>query len=192
MTRARWRSSLLTSVALHLGALLPLVAALGFSDAGLGHDLPSLEVHLSSGGSKATARPRVTGSPQDVTSPAVAAQDSSQPSEGSQEGTQEFGGGHAALDYLGRIASELARSKHYPRAARLQGMEGKVVVEFSIAADGAVDRAELVESSAHELLNRAALDLILAKRRFPSPPQGMTTPLTLRVPIHFRLQDARG
>jgi protein TonB len=44
----------------------------------------------------------------------------------------------------------------YPQRARERGIEGKVGVKLWVAANGTVDRAEVVKSSGSDLLDRAA------------------------------------
>lgn len=49
----------------------------------------------------------------------------------------------------------------YPQRARERGVEGKVGVKVWVAADGAVDRAEVVQSSGSDLLDQAAQESAL-------------------------------
>jgi len=54
----------------------------------------------------------------------------------------------------------------YPDIAKRWGHEGIVVIEIFIAADGTVERVELLESSGYMELDDAAMQVILAKWKF--------------------------
>jgi TonB family protein len=59
-----------------------------------------------------------------------------------------------------RIDAAVEARKTYPEAARRRGTEGLVRLRLSVAEDGSLITARLVESSGSPLLDRAALDLI--------------------------------
>ena len=115
---------------------------------------------------------------------------SEDPSDLTGEAASDTTGGLAPRDYFQRLLAEIARHKRYPRLARVRGWEGRVVVEFTVGADGRVERVNLQNGSPHAILNEAALDLIRSRERFEAPPAGSATPLVLRVPVVYSLQGA--
>lgn len=74
----------------------------------------------------------------------------------------------------------------YPRASRRRGEEGEVVVEFGVGTDGSCREVNVLHSSGHALLDRAAEEAI-ARWRFQ--PGGRPAVTRHRVRIRFRLKD---
>jgi protein TonB len=87
-------------------------------------------------------------------------------------------------DYVGRLLARLERFREYPRSARLRRIEGQVVLELSIMADGQIASARVVAGSGHAALDDAALDMVRRAAPAPVPHDG---PLALRVPVMFAL-----
>ena len=71
----------------------------------------------------------------------------------------------------------------YPRAAYLRKLEGTVVLSMVVNSDGTVTEVEVIQSSGHRLLDRAALVAALGYR-FESGEGNMTVqkPFTFRLP----------
>jgi protein TonB len=74
----------------------------------------------------------------------------------------------------------------YPQIAQRAGIEGIVIVEAVIAADGTVRDARILKSVA--LLDRAALDAVKAWRYAPTRLNGVAVPVIVTVTVQFRLQ----
>lgn len=77
----------------------------------------------------------------------------------------------------------------YPHAAERRGLEGRVLVEFTVGADGAVRDVRIVESS-DRIFERAALTAASRFRYQPRIVDG--TPVAVagvRTEFHFRLTD---
>lgn len=74
----------------------------------------------------------------------------------------------------------------YPEVARRRGWEGVVVVEFTLSADGRIGQPQVIRSSGHPPLDRAALQAIGLWRFAPRAdrPQGQR----LRQAIRFELE----
>jgi periplasmic protein TonB len=72
----------------------------------------------------------------------------------------------------------------YPTLARRRGLEGLVLVEFAVGADGSAEALSVVQS-AGELLDGAAREAV--ERAGPLP----RVPGRVQVPVRFRLSDAR-
>ncbi len=83
----------------------------------------------------------------------------------------------------------VAEFKRYPSSARLNGLEGKVVVKAVIRADGHLAEVSVQKSSGHAVLDAAALDAVRL-----ATPLTMTHPLeryeiVLRLPIVYSLSN---
>jgi protein TonB len=89
-----------------------------------------------------------------------------------------------------RIAGE-SRPPVYPEEARRRGQEGRVLLRLRIDESGRVRSAEIVESSGHEALDRAAVGAVREWRFLPATVGGVPRPSALRVPVRFSLSDRR-
>ncbi len=84
-------------------------------------------------------------------------------------------------DSLFRRVVEL---RHYPKTARLNGLEGKVVLRVSIKQDGNLEEVSVVQSSGHESLDNAAMEAVRRacplhlKHELEKPKVVMTLPVT--------------
>lgn len=84
-------------------------------------------------------------------------------------------------DSLFRRVVEL---RHYPKTARLNGFEGKVVLRVSIKQDGNLEEVSVVQSSGHESLDNAAMEAVRRacplhlKHELEKPKVVMTLPVT--------------
>lgn len=79
------------------------------------------------------------------------------------------------LDYgwlAGPLLQRIEALKQYPATARLQRLEGRVVVRIVIQEDGHISSATIAKSSGHDVLDHAALETIR-----------QTSPLTLSQPL---------
>ncbi len=71
----------------------------------------------------------------------------------------------------------------YPRQARMMGWQGRVILSFTINADGRVEGITVKESSGFALLDKKAIETVRKAAPFPSPP----VPAELTIPIVFNL-----
>jgi periplasmic protein TonB len=77
----------------------------------------------------------------------------------------------------------------YPAPALRRGLEGTVLLQVAIGADGVPTAAEVERSSGHRELDRAAREHVLAAWRFhPAVRNGQPVPASARVPIVFRIR----
>lgn len=104
---------------------------------------------------------------------------------------QERGGGSGvAARYAGVLKGWLQKNMHYPRAARLAGQEGEVVVRFVIDRNGAVQAIRVESKSGFPLLDREAREMIERGNPFPGIPDDMPgQQLEVRVPVNFHVRD---
>lgn len=82
------------------------------------------------------------------------------------------------------LAAWLASHKHYPPGARQRGVEGEVLLTFTVEPDGHVIEVVVAKGSGHAELDQAALAM-LQGATVPAP--GAAAKRTVR--IHFRLDD---
>ena len=90
--------------------------------------------------------------------------------------------------YLARFRQLIQEYVVYPLAARRQGLSGRVELEVLLDATGRVRAVSLVTSSAHALLDEAAIEAV---RRVPSLPMPEHLPrraLRVRLPVIFELR----
>lgn len=98
----------------------------------------------------------------------------------------------AHQSYLEKVLRHIARFKRYPRAARRDGVVGKVHLRFTILADGRLQSPELTGSSGDSRLDREALQMLSRASPFPPIPRslGMDT-VELNLPVQFTLNRKR-
>jgi protein TonB len=89
----------------------------------------------------------------------------------------------SAEERLTEIRRRIQAALVYPPAARRRGLEGVARVQFEIGAEGRADRIELVRSSGHALLDRAAREGVVAAGVLPRV-YGR-----VEVPVHFALGE---
>jgi protein TonB len=85
--------------------------------------------------------------------------------------------------HLAKIAQLLQENLYYPRRARKRGIEGKVIVKFTLTQDAKVINSKILSSS-DAILSRGALKTLEnLSGEFPKPDEQ----LTLTVPISYSL-----
>jgi periplasmic protein TonB len=82
------------------------------------------------------------------------------------------------------LAAWLASHKRYPSGARQRGVEGEVLIEFTVEPDGHVIEVAVAKGSGHRELDEAAVTMLQGAT---VPPPGAAAKRTVR--IHFRLDD---
>jgi protein TonB len=89
-----------------------------------------------------------------------------------------------------RAAAPLPGNPHprYPRVARSNGHEGRVLIRVSVLGNGRVGSATIAKSSGHGSLDRAALEAVKRWRFAPALRAGKPVTATLTVPVVFRLE----
>jgi TonB family protein len=92
-------------------------------------------------------------------------------------------------DFLKIISRKIEESKRYPRWAMDAGLEGMVVIRFSILQDGTLDaEIQLVSSSGTQVLDNAAVAAVRDAAPFPALPRALKRErLQIELPMHFRL-----
>jgi len=80
--------------------------------------------------------------------------------------------GLAAIDAAAERESAFALDRHYPRAARLRGIEGTTRARITIDATGRVSAVQLLDSTPPGVFDEAAQRVVLALRYRPAQSAG--------------------
>jgi len=78
---------------------------------------------------------------------------------------------------------------NYPYAARRMGLQGKVVLNVEVLAEGLCGQANVHQSSGHEMLDNAALQTVKTWKFVPARQAGRAITKWFKVPIQFTLKD---
>lgn len=104
------------------------------------------------------------------------------------ERASESSGEKQSGNYFGLVRARIENSKKYPPAARRSGVEGQVLVQFSIGLDGSLKDLKILKKSSHAVLDSAALSAVERAAPFPKPPKGrFTGPIPLQITIVFHM-----
>ncbi|MHC5063843.1 MAG: energy transducer TonB [Planctomycetota bacterium] len=83
---------------------------------------------------------------------------------------------------------DLNKPPEYPRAARRQGLEGDVLLELAIDAQGRVQSVDLISACRHPALNAAAIRAAKEWQYEPALRQGQASSDRIRERIEFRIE----
>lgn len=83
--------------------------------------------------------------------------------------------------------SQIQKNIVYPELARLQGIEGIVIVEAKIRRDGVIQEAKILQSI--PILNEAAIAAIVNTHWKPAEQGGKPVTVWMSIPVVFRLKD---
>ncbi len=89
----------------------------------------------------------------------------------------------------GRGESETCRKPVFPVELRRAGASGATVIEYFAAADGTVEKAQVLKSSGFEALDQLALSSVLScKRVTPGTVKGVPTAMWSKVTFSWELK----
>ena len=92
-------------------------------------------------------------------------------------------------EVVSRVLPDLQRRVEYPEMARRAGVEGRVSIKVLIGKDGRPKPGRtIVEETASELLNPAAVKAIMAQVFPPATQNGQPVEVWVVIPIVFRLR----
>ncbi len=77
----------------------------------------------------------------------------------------------------------------YPLSARRRGIEGRALIRAEISLDGECLRAELKQTSGHDMLDHAALEAVKKWRFVPARRGSQAVVEWVEVPITFKLEN---
>jgi protein TonB len=81
-----------------------------------------------------------------------------------------------------------APTPHYPRLARVRGLEGEVIIKVAVNPAGVPVKTSLVRSSGHPVLDNAALEGLKKWRFGPTSEITQTIAFTTQKTVKFQLQ----
>ena len=90
--------------------------------------------------------------------------------------------------YKSRLRQRIQDTLRYPLAARRRGLSGTVQLEIAVQPDGSIGTVNVVASSSHDVLDRAAVDAVRALPPMPFPRDVRPAAFTVRLPVVFELQ----
>lgn len=77
----------------------------------------------------------------------------------------------------------------YPYAARRMGLQGKVILNVEVLAEGTCGQINVLQSSGHEMLDNAALQAVKTWKFVPARSGGRAITKWFKVPIQFSLNS---
>ncbi|MBT3361045.1 MAG: TonB family protein [Rhodospirillales bacterium] len=121
-----------------------------------------------------------------------AAQTASLPEGSSGAGVDEPGSSDPGGLFVGpgfRLGTARNPLPRYPKIARRRGLEGRVIVRVVVGVDGKARSLRIASSSAHRMLDEAALKALQKWRFEPARRAGIPVEAPVEIPIAFRLHD---
>ena len=92
--------------------------------------------------------------------------------------------------YLGLVFQKLESHKRYPRVAERNGLNGRVVLRFTVRRDGEVLNPEVVEVEGHDSFRKSALQALTRVGQLPRfPDEIRRRELLVEVPIAYKIED---
>ena len=86
------------------------------------------------------------------------------------------------------IMRRMQELKRYPTEARLERAEGKVVLKAVLRSNGSIEAVEIYQSSGHQSLDRAAVELLNLAAPFHFPRPLEKPQMTVKIPMSYRLE----
>jgi len=86
------------------------------------------------------------------------------------------------------IMRRMQELKRYPTEARLERAEGKVVLKAVLRSNGSLEAVEVFQSSGHQSLDRAAVELLNLAAPFHFPRPLEKPQMTVKIPMSYRLE----
>lgn len=87
-------------------------------------------------------------------------------------------------------ASYLNNRLTYPLAARRMGLQGRVVLNVEVLAEGQCGQVNVRQSSGHEILDNAAMQSVKTWKFIPARKGGYAITKWFLIPIQFSLKDS--
>ncbi len=86
-------------------------------------------------------------------------------------------------------ASYLNNRLVYPLSARRMGIQGRVVLDVEVLADGLCGNIDVAQSSGHDVLDQAAMESVRTWHFMPARHGAQAVTRWFKVPIRFSLKD---
>ena len=102
----------------------------------------------------------------------------------------EGGAPEAELSYQQELQLWLQKYKRYPRRLKRRGVEGEVLVAFTLDAEGRLLNEKIVRSSGESALDEAAVALLRAAEPMPAIPRALgVDQYRVEVPIRYSVDQ---
>ncbi len=93
--------------------------------------------------------------------------------------------------YKRMLLAAMNKHKKYPRIAKSRGWQGKVIIQFNLDRNGNILSKQIIQSSGHHSLDKAALKMAEKAAPFPRPPSVLQgDSFNIKVPVPFKLKSA--
>jgi len=89
-------------------------------------------------------------------------------------------------EMIGGIAA-LYSTLYYPKSAREEGIEGRVMVRYTVTEQGLPENVEVERSSGDHQLDRSAVSTVEKMRFIPGVIDGERASMAMTVPVIYRL-----
>ncbi len=100
-------------------------------------------------------------------------------------GSEEF---ITSNDYFDMVRLKIENCKKYPESAKIKHIEGRIILQFVIAANGDISSLKIIKHAKHNSLGTAALNAVKKAAPFPIPPPNLfKEPLHVEITILFEL-----
>jgi protein TonB len=77
----------------------------------------------------------------------------------------------------------------YPEAARRRGWHGLVIIKAMILRNGSVGETAVVQSTGHDLLDKAAIQAVRQRKYHPALKDGRPVDCYVMIKIRFELEE---
>lgn len=92
--------------------------------------------------------------------------------------------------YYEEIRKKVSSRKAYPRIARMQGLQGRVLVAFLLSKEGHIIESKVESSSGHDILDRSALEAVQMAQPFPAFPESFRSKtVRMEITLVYSLED---
>lgn len=91
-------------------------------------------------------------------------------------------------EYRLTLSRLIDASKDYPRRAQRRNIEGKAIVSFIVLRDGTVEQIRIIDSTGHQMLDKAVVQAIEAvSGKLPLPEELKRQQWQFKIPLSFSL-----
>ncbi|WP_214660479.1 energy transducer TonB [sulfur-oxidizing endosymbiont of Gigantopelta aegis] len=89
-------------------------------------------------------------------------------------------------NYHALLMRHIEVQKHYPRIARKRKIEGKIIVSFTLLANGKIKN--LLINGQRSILNKASKNAVMSALPMPKPPHDLTMPMEIKFAMNYFLK----
>jgi protein TonB len=88
--------------------------------------------------------------------------------------------------YHALLMRHIEVQKHYPRIARKRRIEGKIIVSFTLFANGEIKN--LLINGQRSILNKATKNAVMSALPMPKPPHDLSMPMEIKFAMNYFLK----